>query len=158
MIVRSPSLSASTSAYLIRQIQVNDNIVVRTNTSIVGGGGIQALEYVALRDHQGTTHRHDAGGLFVLIGAAPRTDWLPDELLRDEWGYILTGPDVALEGGWPLDRPPIPYETSMPGVFAVGDVRHGSVKRVASAAGEGSVVIQGVHAYLADKEKYVRPF
>ncbi|MGH2776861.1 MAG: FAD-dependent oxidoreductase [Actinomycetota bacterium] len=156
MIVRGPSLSASTSAYLIRQIQVNDNIAVRTNTSIVGGGGTQALEYVDIRDHRGNSRRHEAGGLFVLIGAAPRTDWLPDELLRDEWGYILTGPDVGLEE-WPLERAPLPYETSMPGVFAVGDVRHGSVKRVASAAGEGSVVIQGVHAYLADEEKYIRP-
>ncbi|HZK52315.1 MAG TPA: NAD(P)/FAD-dependent oxidoreductase, partial [Actinomycetota bacterium] len=158
MIVRGPSLSTSTSAYLIRQIQVNDNIAVHTNTNIVGGGGAQALEYVELRDHHGNIHRHDAGGLFVLIGAAPRTDWLPDELLRDEWGYILTGPDVALDSEWRLERAPLPYETSMPGIFAVGDVRHGSVKRVASAAGEGSVVIQGVHVFLADEEKYVRPF
>ena len=77
---------------------------------------------------------------------------LSDELLRDEWGYILTGQDVAMAPGWSLSRAPLPYETSMPGVFAVGDVRHGSVKRVASAVGEGSVVIQGVHTFLADEE------
>jgi len=152
MVVRGSSLSASMSDYLIRQIHVNDNITVRANTSMVGGGGGQALEFVEIRDGDGNTRRHDAGGLFVLIGAEPRTDWLPDELLRDEWGYVLTGPDVALTEGWPLGRAPLPYETSMPGVFAVGDVRHGSVKRVASAVGEGSVVVQGVHAYLAYEE------
>ena len=116
----------------------------------MGGGGGQALEFVEIHDRDGHTHRHDAGGLFVLIGAEPRTDWLPEELLRDEWGFILTGADIALSDGWPLSRAPLAYETSMPGVFAVGDVRHGSVKRVASAVGEGSVVVQGVHAYLTD--------
>ena len=152
MLVRGSSLSASMSDYLIRQIHVNDNITIRSNSSIVGGGGGQALEFVEIRDENGNTHHHDAGGLFVLIGAEPRTDWLPDKLLRDEWGYILTGQDLALTAGWSLGRAPLPYETSMPGVFAVGDVRHGSVKRVASAVGEGSVVIQGVHTYLAEEE------
>jgi thioredoxin reductase (NADPH) len=152
MLVRGSSLSVSMSDYLIRQIHVNDNIMIRANSSVVGAGGGQALEFVEIRDQNGRTHRHDAGGLFVLIGAEPRTDWLPEELLRDEWGYILTGADIALSDGWPLRRAPLAYETSMPGVFAVGDVRHGSVKRVASAVGEGSVVVQGVHAYLTDDE------
>jgi thioredoxin reductase (NADPH) len=152
MLVRGSSLSASMSDYLIRQIHVNDNITIRANSSIVGGGGGQALEFIEILDENGNMHRHDAGGLFVLIGAEPRTDWLPNELLRDEWGYILTGQDVALTAGWSLGRAPLPYETSMPGVFAVGDVRHGSIKRVASAVGEGSVVIQGVHTYLAEEE------
>jgi thioredoxin reductase (NADPH) len=156
MLVRGSSLSASMSDYLIRQIHVNDNIMIRPNSSIVGGGGSQALEFIEIRDESGNTHRHDAGGVFVLIGAEPRTDWLPQELLRDEWGYILTGQDVVRTDGWSLSRTPLPYETSIPGVFAVGDVRHGSIKRVASAVGEGSVVIQGVHTYLA-KEVTPRP-
>ena len=90
--------------------------------------------------------------VFVLIGALPRTDWLPDMVLRDDWGYVLTGDDVIAEGGrrvWSHNEPPRPLETSVPGVFAVGDVRRGSVKRVASAVGEGSVVVSSVHAHLA---------
>jgi thioredoxin reductase (NADPH) len=92
-------------------------------------------------------------GIFVLIGAAPRTGWLPNEVLRDQWGYLLTGPGLADQGhpgSWPLLRAPLPLETSLPGVFAVGDVRRASVKRVASAVGEGSVVISQVHAFLAE--------
>ena len=89
-----------------------------------------------------------ATALFVLIGAEPHTAWLPREACRDDWGYLLTGRDLH-EGAWPLERPPLPLETSVPGVFAVGDVRAGSTKRVASAVGEGSVVIQQVHQVLA---------
>jgi len=90
-----------------------------------------------------------ADGLFVMIGAEPRTDWLPEEVRRDERGFVLCGADAAAVGAWPLDRAPLPYETSLPGFFAVGDVRHGSVKRVASAVGEGSVVVSQLHEYLA---------
>jgi thioredoxin reductase (NADPH) len=90
--------------------------------------------------------------LFVLIGAQPHTGWLPDTIQRDRWGFVVTGADLLRHStpppGWPLERPPMPFESSMPGVFAVGDVRHGSIKRVASAVGEGSVAIQLVHQYL----------
>jgi thioredoxin reductase (NADPH) len=157
MVVRGSNLAASMSDYLVRQIEVNDNIAFRFNSQVVGGGGARELEFLELRHDGGETHRYAAGGLFVLIGAAPRTNWLPPELLRDEWGYILTGSDIAPDEEWPLERGPLPYETSVPGVFAVGDVRHGSVKRVASAVGEGSVVIQSVHAFLADEEANARP-
>jgi thioredoxin reductase (NADPH) len=91
----------------------------------------------------------------VLIGASPRTDWLPPEILRDRWGYVLTGPAILADGGserWPLEREPFAHETSVPGVFAVGDARRDSVKRVASAVGEGSVVVSAVHRHLANPE------
>jgi thioredoxin reductase (NADPH) len=117
---------------------------------VVGGGGAESLEFVDLLNDTGERERHEAGGLFVLIGAEPRTEWLPDSILRDEWGYVMTGPEVQASGQWALERPPLLYETSVPGVFAVGDVRNGSVKRIASAVGEGSVVIQGIHRYLQD--------
>ncbi len=89
-----------------------------------------------------------ASALYVLIGARPHTGWVPERVRRDDWGYLLTGPDVADEDGWPLERPPLMLETSLPGVFAVGDVNHWSVARVASAVGEGSVVIKQVHETL----------
>jgi thioredoxin reductase (NADPH) len=152
MVVRGPDLAASMSDYLVRQIEVNPNITSRFNSKVVGGGGSRGLEFLELRDESDEILRFPADGLFVLIGAAPRTQWLPSELLSDEWGYVLTGPDIPLTESWALDRAPLPYETSVPGVFAVGDVRHGSVKRVASAVGEGSVVIQSVHAYLTEVE------
>jgi thioredoxin reductase (NADPH) len=96
-----------------------------------------------------------AAALFILIGAEPRTDWLPDAVQRDPQGYVLTGHDLLRDGtpppGWPLARPPLLMETSVPGVFAVGDVRHRSVKRVASAVGAGAIAVQLVHAYLAEQ-------
>ena len=148
MVVRDSSLAVSMSTYLIREIGVRSNIQVRTGCRIVDGGGEDVLEFVELCGPTGVRERHEAVGLFILIGAEPRIEWLPHEVLRDEWGYILTGLDTTRGDGWPLERPPLAYETSLPGVFAVGDVRHGAVKRVASAVGEGSVVIQGVHRYL----------
>ena len=90
-----------------------------------------------------------AAAVFVLIGAQPHTDWLPGDVARDRWGYILTGDGVARDAPWSGERPPLPFETSLPGVFAVGDVRQGSAKRVASAVGEGSVAIRSVHDYFA---------
>jgi len=150
MVVRNSSLATSMSDYLIREIHVRDNITILTNTRVVSGGGAESLEFVELLNDMGELERHEAGGLFVLIGAEPRTEWLPDSILRDEWGYVMTGPEVQASGRWALERPPLLYETSVPGVFAVGDVRNGSVKRIASAVGEGSVVIQGIHRYLQD--------
>ena len=139
------------SDYLINQIAATPNITVRLRTQVVDGRGEDRLERLILEDG-GTGRREevDAAAVFVMIGAEPRTEWLGNTIGRDERGYILTGRDVPVEA-WPLQRPPLPYETSMPGVFAVGDARHGSVKRVAGAVGEGSVAIGSVHQYLAEQ-------
>jgi thioredoxin reductase (NADPH) len=148
ILVRSHSLAASMSDYLIREIGNAPNIDVRFRTELAGGGGAGHLEYLDLRDQgSGETRREPAGGLFVLIGAEPFTGWLPEQVGRDQWGFILTGRDTGTR--WPLRRAPLLLETSMPGVFAVGDVRRGTVKRVASAVGEGAIAIRLVHEYLA---------
>ena len=141
------------SDYLVAQIRSTRNISVKTITQVVDAVGAQRLEGLVLENAQ-TGAREDvqAAAVFVLIGAEPRTDWLHEVLERDERGFILTGADVVSER-WPLDRPPLSFETSMPGVFAVGDVRSGSVKRVAGAVGEGSVAIGSVHQYLAELER-----
>jgi|HubBroStandDraft_1064217.scaffolds.fasta_scaffold21079_2 thioredoxin reductase (NADPH) len=147
ILIRSQSLAASMSDYLIREIQAAPNIDVRYDTEIAGGGGPGHLEYLQLRDKRsGQTPQVPAGALFVLIGAQPMTQWLPEQVGRDQWGYILTGPDTGAR--WTLPRAPFLLETSLPGVFAAGDVRRGTVKRVASAVGEGSVSIRLVHQYL----------
>ena len=153
MLIRGSSLAAAMSDYLVQQIQVAANLTVRTETEVVGGHGDGRLTSLTLRDRRsGATQTVPAAALFVLIGAEPHTAWLPGAIQRDRWGYIVTGTDLLQDGGpptpWPLDRPPMPFESTMPGVFAVGDVRHGSVKRVATAVGEGSVAIQLVHQYL----------
>ena len=148
VLVRSSSLAASMSDYLIREIDAAPNVEVRYGVEVVGGGGDGRLEHLRLRDRfSGGVDSLPAAGLFVLIGAEPFTEWLPDRLGRDRWGYVLTGADAGEP--WPLERAPLPLETTMPGAFAVGDVRHGSVKRVASAVGEGSMCIHQVHQYLA---------
>jgi len=148
VLVRSDSLAASMSDYLIREIDAAANVDVRYGVDVVGGGGDGRLEHLRLRDRQfGAVQSLPAAGLFVLIGAEPFTGWLPETLGRDPWGYLLTGADAGEL--WPLERPPLPLETTLPGVFAAGDVRHGSVKRVASAVGEGSMCIHQVHQYLA---------
>lgn len=149
LLVRSENLAESMSAYLVDEIAAA-KVVIRPRTEVVGGGGRARLDHLLLRGPDGVTERVDAGGLFVLIGALPRTDWVPPEILRDKWGYVLTDEDLRDEGAWNLDRSPFKYETSLPGVFAVGDVRRGSIKRVASAVGEGSVVLPSVHAYLRE--------
>jgi thioredoxin reductase (NADPH) len=147
LLVRGDSLAQSMSSYLRQVIDFAPNIEVRLNTEAVDGHGEGRLERLTLRNRtSGETERVPAAGLFVLIGARPHTAWLPDTIARDRWGYVLTGPDVA--GGDGVR----PLETSCPGVFAVGDVRHRAVKRVASAVGEGSVAIQQVHQYLAETE------
>ena len=148
ILVRSASLAASMSQYLIREIETAPNIEVRCRTEVAGGGGDGRLERLTLL-HQdtGDTETEPADGLFVLIGAQPFTEWLPEVVVRDQWGYIRTGPDLAER--WTLNREPYLLETSAPGVFAVGDVRHGSVKRVASAVGDGSIAIRLAYDYLA---------
>jgi thioredoxin reductase (NADPH) len=150
ILVRGSSLADSMSRYLHDEIAAAGNIDVLLNTEVVDGGGDGRLEHLTLRDNvSGERSTVEASGLFVLIGARPHTEWLPNTIERDRWGYVLTGPDLASDGGVELDRAPLMLETSIPGVFAVGDVRHRSFKRVASAVGEGSVVIQQVHEYLA---------
>jgi thioredoxin reductase (NADPH) len=146
--VRGRSLSESMSAYLVDAIDSEPVIDVRNGTEVSGAGGDGRLERVELRNRSdGTIETLRADGLFVMIGAEPRTDWLPDATERDEFGFVITGSDAA-HGAWKLDREPHPYETTMPGIFAVGDVRCGSVKRVASAVGEGSVVVSQLHQFL----------
>ncbi len=150
MLVRGDALAASMSDYLVKQIAAKDNIDVRTHTKIVGGRGDQRLEGLVIQDSStGETLSVPAHALFVLIGAQPHTEWLPTSIRRDQQGFILTGKDLTDPNGGALpQRPPYVLETSMPGVFAVADVRHGSVKRVASAVGEGGIAIQMVHQYL----------
>jgi thioredoxin reductase (NADPH) len=138
----------------VDQIAKIPNIEVWTESEVVEAHGVQHLEEVSiLRRPRNETVRLPAGGLFIFIGACPRTEWLQNVVPMDERGFILTGPALAPDNarpkGWPLDRDPYLYETSIPGVFAAGDVRHASVKRVASGVGEGSVVVQMVHQYLA---------
>jgi thioredoxin reductase (NADPH) len=141
LLIRGESLEAGMSDYLVTHIRSTPNISARTKTQVVDAHGAQRLEGLILEDAQtGAREEVEAAAVFVLIGAEPRTDWLPEVAERDDRGFILSGPDVA-SGRLPLDRPPLPFESSMPGVFAVGDVRHGSVKRVAGAVGEGSVAI-----------------
>jgi thioredoxin reductase (NADPH) len=146
LVVRARSLDAGMSHYLVRQVEATPRLQVRLGTEIVGGGGDGWLEHLVLRDcAAGDEETVDAGGLFVMIGARPRTEWLPPTVARDPEGFILTGNDLPDGDLWPLERGPFLLETSLPRVFAAGDVRHGSVKRVASAVGEGSVAIQLLH-------------
>jgi thioredoxin reductase (NADPH) len=148
LVARAPSLARSMSSYLIDEIDAHGNVEVLFETEVLGGGGQGALERLTLRDrNSGETRTVPAAGLFIMIGAEPHTGWLPDSIERDDWGYALTGPDVD-ESAWPLERPPLPLETSLPGVFAVGDARDQSVKRIAAAVGDGSAVIRQVHEYL----------
>jgi thioredoxin reductase (NADPH) len=148
LLVRSRSLAASMSDYLTREIENTANVHVRYRSEVAGGGGDRRLEHLLIQDRDsGQTESLPAAGLFILIGAEPFTDWLPGAIARDRWGFILTGPDAAPR--WPLARAPFLFETATSGVFAVGDVRHGSVKRVTSAVGEGSIAVRLVHDYLA---------
>jgi thioredoxin reductase (NADPH) len=151
LVVRAHSLGAGMSDYLVRQVEATPKLQVRLRTEIVGGGGDGWLEHLVLRA-EGSEETVDADGLFLMIGARPHTEWLPPEVARDARGFVLTGTDLRDDHAWPLDRSPFLLETSMPGVFAAGDVRHGSVKRVASAVGEGSVAIQLLHGlFVADR-------
>jgi thioredoxin reductase (NADPH) len=154
ILVRGQSLAESMSAYLRDEIAAADGVGVRYQTEVVGGGGDRRLAWLSLRDNAaGRTAKVDASALFILIGARPHTSWLPPQVERDHWGFIMTGPDITT----PSARPAQAYETSLPGVFAVGDARHGSVKRVASAVGEGSVVIPQVEHYLAETRQRTEP-
>jgi thioredoxin reductase (NADPH) len=145
VVIRGDSLDAGMSHYLVQQIEDASNIEVRVRTEVIDGEGDSSLERLVLRGRDaGETETVHADALFVMIGADPSTDWLPDELARDDGGFIRTGPSLG-KGDWPLERDPLALETSIPAVFAVGDVRHGSLGRVAAAAGEGSTAIRLVH-------------
>ena len=157
MAVRGPGLRASMSEYLVTEIGKTANIAVRPGTEVIDGAGHAGLQTLTLRDRaSGVIEVVAASALFVMIGAEPRTGWLEGSVERDRQGFILTGRDLYQAGqppvGWPLERPPLLLETSMPGVFAVGDVRHRSVKRVASAVGEGAIAIQLLHEYLQTQD------
>ncbi len=150
LVVRSESLQAGMSHYLVRQVVAAPNVEVRLGTEIVGGGGEGWLDHLVLREcGTNADERVSADGLFAMIGARPHTDWLPAEVARDPGGFVLTGSDLGSEHGWPLERRPTLLETSLPRVLAAGDVRHGASGRVASAVGEGSVAIQALHSLLA---------
>ena len=155
MLVRGESLTKSMSQYLIDQIDATDNIEVWTHSSVIEAKGDNNLEALTIQNSQtGEAQTLPAKSLFIFIGARPYTDWLGYDIARDERGFILTGPDQAFSGQtiepWRLERDPYLLETTVPGVFAVGDVRHGSVKRVASGVGEGSICVQFVHQYLSN--------
>ena len=151
ILVRSASLADGMSDYLMREIDAAPNIDVRYGVQVADGTGTDRLESLVLEDTKNQMRESvPADGLFVLIGSQPRTEWLGDSLTRDQWGFILTGQDVldSPDARWDGDRHPFPHETSLPGVFAAGDVRQGAVKRVASAVGEGAITIPLVHRYL----------
>jgi thioredoxin reductase (NADPH) len=154
MVVRGSSLAATMSQYLIDQIKETANIQIWPHASVVEAHGDTHLEEISvLCSDTNQVERAAASAMFIFIGALPRTDWLADLVERDERGFLLTGPDLIRDGqrpkGWTLDRDPFLLETNIPGIFAVGDVRHGSVKRVASGVGEGSVAVQFIHQYLS---------
>jgi thioredoxin reductase len=151
VLVRSSSLADSMSDYLIRGIDAAPNVAVRYGVEVAGGTGTDHLKSLVLEDTDSRAQCSvPADALFVLIGSEPRTEWLGESVARDRCGFILTGPDVPddADTGWLAGRQPLPHETSLPGVFAAGDARHGSVKRVASAVGEGAITIPLVHRYL----------
>lgn len=151
ILVRGESLVKSMSQYLIEQIDETDNIEVMPFHSVKEAQGDSRLETILVEDSQtGEIKTFTTNYLFIFIGATPSTDWLGDAVQRDKNGFIFTGPDIGQERGWPLERDRFLLETDVPGVFAVGDVRHGSVKRVASGVGEGSICVQFVHRHLAN--------
>jgi thioredoxin reductase (NADPH) len=152
LVVRGPEISSTMSSYLLLELDAAENISIRTQTQVVDAFGNKRLRGLTLEDATGNREHVDTSGLFLLIGAEPQTGWLHDTLALDERGYIYTGRDLP-SGSWPLERTALPFETSLPNVFAVGDVRHGSIKRVASAVGEGSVAIVSVRQCLADLQE-----
>lgn len=148
VLVRGPSLASGMSEYLIRALDRAPNISVLYNVEIVDSRGEERLEQLVVQDlESGKQEQVATDGLFVLIGSQPQTDWLTDVLAHDQWGFICTAQDIP-DGTGGLERARYPMETSAPGVFAVGDVRHASVKRVGSSVGAGAIAIQYVHRYL----------
>ncbi|HXB25188.1 MAG TPA: FAD-dependent oxidoreductase [Gemmatimonadaceae bacterium] len=153
ILVRGGGLGATMSQYLVDQIAATPNIRVEPRTQVVSVTGNDHLECITVECADQQRQVRQTNSLFVFIGAAPRTDFLGDTVMRDKNGFIMTGPDLIVDGkrppGWPLDRDPFLLEASVPGIFCAGDVRHQSIKRVASAVGEGSIAVQFTHQYLA---------
>jgi thioredoxin reductase (NADPH) len=157
ILVRGSSLAASMSQYLIDRLSGLENVRVELDAEVSGVEGQERLEAIEVTSNRGRRReRRRSDALFVLIGGEPQTAWLPPALIRDEWGYVCTGRDVldllreSPPLAWPLERDPFLLETSIPGIFAAGDVRHGSIKRCATAVGEGSMAIAFAHQYLGE--------
>jgi thioredoxin reductase (NADPH) len=154
VLCRGDSLGKGMSQYLVDQLAARSNIEVLTQTEVAAAHGDEALEQIEVRNREtGETMRLDSGGLFIFIGADAETSWLPDEIALDERQFVLTGPAVRAAGRWEFDRDPYLLETSVPGIFACGDVRSGPVKRVAAAVGEGSMAIAFVHQFLKEADR-----
>src|SRR5680860_47790 len=157
VLVRGETVAASMSGYLVKELEAIPNIEVRHNVETIGGGGAEGLDYVLVRNRlSGEEEELPAGALFVLIGSRPGTAWLEGSVVRDDWGFIVTGHDLMSDDydyKWNPDRPPMLLESSMPGVFAIGDVRRSSVKRVASAVGEGAIAVQLLHRFKENQRQ-----
>ncbi len=157
LVTRRDSLRDTMSAYLIRELGARPSIDVRAATTVIGARGGERLEGVTLRNEvTGRSEEVPADALFVLIGAEPHSTWLPGAIARDDRGFVITGADLiasSRRAAWPLERAPLPFETSVPGVFAAGDVRCGSVQRVASASGAGAIAVHSVHAYIDERRR-----
>jgi len=154
LVVRGDSLEKSMSHYLVAQLRGKSNVKAQLRSEVVAAHGDTHLESIEVRDGASKkVLRHDCGGLFVFIGADAQTDWLPADIARDARGYVLTGDDVVKAGRWSHERDPYLLESSVPGVFACGDVRLSPVKRVAAAVGEGSMAIAFVHKYLQQEAR-----
>jgi thioredoxin reductase (NADPH) len=157
LLCRGPTLTASMSHYLIEQLATKTNVDIRMRSQVIRVEGADHLEAIVVEQRDtGSQQRLATDALFVFIGADAETSWLPPDVVRDARGYVCTGRDVldlvaAKQGAWPLARDPYLLETSVPGIFAAGDVRHGSIKRVASGVGEGSMAIAFVHQYLDER-------
>jgi thioredoxin reductase (NADPH) len=151
LLVRRSTLAASMSEYLLKEIDALPTVNARFDTTVVRGHGTEQLRGVTVKDvRSGAEEQLDADALFVLIGSSPHTEWLGGAVARDDWGFVVTGPDAASDrAAQPKSPDPMLFQSSVPSVFAVGDVRRGSVKRVASAVGEGAMAVQQIHTYLA---------
>jgi thioredoxin reductase (NADPH) len=150
IIIRDEDLTSTMSAYLIDNLEANPAIRVSPHSQVVAARGETHLEGLVIRDRDTSDEEEvAAGALFIFIGQTAHTDWLADVVQLDDRGFVLTGADLGPLKGWNVDRDPLPLETSVPGIFAAGDVRHGSIKRVAGAVGEGATAIRFVHQHLA---------
>jgi thioredoxin reductase (NADPH) len=150
ILIRSADLSETMSQYLIDNLAANDEISLLTRSRVVRASGTDHLESLDIENIEtGEVTTHDAGAMFIFIGQRAQTDWLGDLVQLDEQGFVLSGNDLGPIKGWNVDRDPLPLESSVPGVFVAGDVRHGSIRRVAGATGEGATAIRFVHQHLA---------